>query len=92
MMLDLKSSKRSHIDFKSSENDASYKDDLSISKELAQATTKQEGTHEKQALAREQAKRRLLEKQRRLEYSWIQHNWAVNARPRSPDSASCKTS
>ena len=84
MMLDLKSSKRSHIDFKSSENDASYKDDLSISKELAQATTKQEGTHEKQALAREQAKRRLLEKQRRLEYSWIQHNWAVNGPPKKP--------
>lgn len=81
MMLNLKSSKPTHITFTS---DAASKDDSKISKQVAAANTQNEAKKEVQALAREKEKAARLRKRRREEASWIKHNWAVNGPPKKP--------
>ena len=83
-MLDLKASKRGKISFKSQANDDAAKDDRSISKQLASASTTAESKKERHALADERAKAAVLDKKRREELSWIKHNWAVNGPPKKP--------
>jgi hypothetical protein len=81
MMLDLKSSKRGHITFSA---DAASKDDRSISKQVAAQTTLAESRHERELLSREKAKAALLEKKRKLEASWMKHDWAARGPPKRP--------
>ena len=78
-MLDLKRSTRAHITFHSNK-DAAAKDDRSISKQVAAQTTAAESEHEREMLAREQRE----EKHRKMELSWMKHDWAAQGPPKKP--------
>ena len=79
MMLDLKRSSRAHITF-NSHKDAAAEDDRSISKQVAAQTTAAESEHERGMLAREARE----EKHRKLELSWMKHDWAAQGPPKKP--------